>query len=676
MMIFDYSRFLKEKKREVKKFSKKYNIKEDYNFGIMCERVISNDITLNQFDNYLTNNLYLNISEKHLNENFDSEGNLILLNETLSKYNGLNSINESIVMNFFKKIIAKIKNFLSKTLSKISDNKEKIMEMLAIFFDKIFSGLKMFGRFLTKNKKGIKTTLTKISVSLGITATVSYLLSFFGAGWAVAMGGKMGASVVGKVAGKKVVGEKNPQTQTQSQKVEESVKNTLMKLGKGIATFFKILRKFKIAILIFFGVVFILELIFEPIFAPILEIANMTNFTDVFSESFSVAATIPEVSVPENIEIKTNINIPGIKIEGEEIDADVGVEMKKTVTSAFNLSKSNMKENPQESAKGMAGLVNNLGKQTGEGDDITNIPTQNAGPLTDEEIEKNIDRELTDKEKVSLENIRKRLEHEKGKSSITKLDSRDTNINTDDDFDPDDYDATPDEDLITFVNNMSVEDFKDAINTNDNILRTGERITLGMQNSTQSALNDLKFYDYAKTVGSEDVNYRDWVNTPKEELIKSGIFTEIGDKTWTIQGRQVAFKGSELYNSLNEDGDGEPFIEVGAACDIYTKTMSHLSHEQSGLNNAKNFNCFSTFSTDTILEGPNKGAETLRFYLSITNGNDTFHKTYRSWDGVFYEETKEGMLVVHKDELAKMAIKLYKDKDIYHKIMNYGEKQS
>jgi DNA-directed RNA polymerase subunit N (RpoN/RPB10) len=443
--MLDYHGYIKQQKRDVKKVSKKYNIKEDYIFGDYCENYISGNITILEFNNYLTDDLYLNITEKELNENFDSQGNLMILNESLlTRYPDLSEGLLDLPMEFFKRIVAKIKNFLSKTLSKISENKEKVMEVLASFFGVIFKGLKTFGNFLVKNKKGIKSTLTKISVSLGITATVSYLLSFFGAGWAVAMGAKMGASVVGKKVGKAVVGEKPTQTQniqTQTQKLEESIKSTLMKIGAGIIAFFKILRKFKIAVLIFFGVIFILELIFEPLFAPILQIASMSNFTDIFSDTFSVSVdTLPEVEVPENIEIDGNIAGLGslnMDINDVELDADANLDgsMANSMKDTWNLSKGNITENPTESSKSMVLLYNQVKTQVGsEGADIKG-GIENSPDVTTAMVAKITGKEeLSEEELKSIVNTKakiadfndKQAEHIANQKSITPMDSKDT----------------------------------------------------------------------------------------------------------------------------------------------------------------------------------------------------------------------------------------------------------
>jgi hypothetical protein len=109
---------------------------------------------------------------------------------------------------------------------------------------------------------------------------------------------------------------------------KESKKSIWSKIGGAISTFFKIFRKLKWAIVIFFGVVFILNLIFFPIFDPILQIAQVSSFSMILSDDFEETAntisSIPKVNL-EDVEINTDIsdNLPSDSEVSENIQGAV-----------------------------------------------------------------------------------------------------------------------------------------------------------------------------------------------------------------------------------------------------------------------------------------------------------------------------------------------------------------
>jgi hypothetical protein len=658
--MLDYHGYIKQQKRDVKKVSKKYNIKEDYIFGDYCENYISGNITILEFNNYLTDDLYLNITEKELNENFDSQGNLMILNESLlTRYPDLSEGLLDLPMEFFKRIVAKIKNFLSKTLSKISENKEKVMEVLASFFGVIFKGLKTFGNFLVKNKKGIKSTLTKISVSLGITATVSYLLSFFGAGWAVAMGAKMGASVVGKKVGKAVVGEKPTQTQniqTQTQKLEESIKSTLMKIGAGIIAFFKILRKFKIAVLIFFGVIFILELIFEPLFAPILQIASMSNFTDIFSDTFSVSVdTLPEVEVPENIEIDGNIAGLGslnMDINDVELDADANLDgsMANSMKDTWNLSKGNITENPTESSKSMVLLYNQVKTQVGsEGADIKG-GIENSPDVTTAMVAKITGKEeLSEEELKSIVNTKakiadfndKQAEHIANQKSITPMDSKDT-------------------DSVIGGTTMTMKNLGPE---NDNLMR----LEIVEYNSLFSP-KELEMNNYIRGLNPDDDDVKSVqeimksIPDIKQKLLDKGMLTELDGTMWAPSGDQLTF---------NEDGSLNQTL-------MYSGIYSEVAYFNQSITTNGEENIFSGYANiviDEISEGPQKGEEFATFTIEVV-GTDklSYLRSYIFSNGKWVDDSKE-LFSVNQEEIGKLAKNLFSD-DAYKKVISLGTEES
>jgi len=196
--INNYRSFRREQEREFNKLTKGYVVREDKEFESMCDSYLSNEIKISDFDNYLNRSLFLDINES-LN-NFDEYGNLIneeleWLNKAIEYVKDKSKAAFNVAISFFESILAKVKSFI-KSLTKFITDKDKMMELLSSFVDKLMSGLKYFGDFLKKNKKGLYTLLVKVCVSLGITATVSYLLSFFGPGWVVAMSAKTGASAV------------------------------------------------------------------------------------------------------------------------------------------------------------------------------------------------------------------------------------------------------------------------------------------------------------------------------------------------------------------------------------------------------------------------------------------------------------------------------------------------
>jgi hypothetical protein len=147
--------------------------------------------------------------------------------------------------------------------------------------------------------------------------------------------------------------------------IDNNKKSIWSKIGGSISKFFKIFRKLKWAIVIFFGVVFILNLIFFPIFEPILQIAQVSSFGTILSDAFEQTAnsisSIPntttdgvklnlnvENKLSDNTEVGKNIqgtidevkgNIKGNeKLAAEEADDIVKKAFNETRTGSINLS--------------------------------------------------------------------------------------------------------------------------------------------------------------------------------------------------------------------------------------------------------------------------------------------------------------------------------------------------
>ena len=384
-------------RQQIKSIKKEgYTTQSDTLFEKQCSAFLSDIISINEFESYLDKDLGLDL----VNENF------------------LDFAKE-VAVKFFQRVFNKIKIFFSTIFSKMKEGKEKVMELLCTIVDKIMSGLKKFGKWIKEHKKGLYTLLVKLVVSLGITSVVSYILSMFGAGWVTAMGVKMGTSIVKKKVStsvaNSVVKEKKLNYLKNYQKLFESTKDTLLKIGDGLKKFFSILRKFKIAVLIFFGVVFILNLIFDPVFDSILEIANMSHLSDVFSNGFSVPepSKIPKIDVEEikSEPINTNINI---KIDlgntGKEHISDVdetSVELTKSLKTSLNDVSKNISENPEMARKNVANIVNQLHEEVKNSEPATieDITTEKANDLDDETIKKDLLDMGTEKHVDDIENI-------------------------------------------------------------------------------------------------------------------------------------------------------------------------------------------------------------------------------------------------------------------------------
>jgi hypothetical protein len=407
MVINSYRNFRREREREFDKIIEGFTPKEDKEFESMCNRYLSNEIQISDFDNYLNRSLFLDINESI--NNFDEYGNLIneeleWLNKAIGYVKDKSNAAFNVAISFFESIISKVKKFI-KSLTKFVTDKDKMMELLSSFVDKVMSGLKYFGDFLKKNKKGLYSLLVKVCVSLGITATVSYLLSFFGPGWVVAMSAKTGASAVSqklKVGDKiasKVVRNESSKIKNYSEFINEAeeskVKKVASLLGKGIINFFKILKKFKIAVLIFLGAIWIIGHIFSPFgnfLDPIFEATQMTSLSDVFKTDFvTSASSIPSVKVNSEV---AEINIKGVKMPTLNSEDDLGVnEIQTSSTEQLDTQVSGIKgeilENPKEFCEAQSKLINELKSQIvgEESKGIVGVDTDNANELTQDQVE-------------------------------------------------------------------------------------------------------------------------------------------------------------------------------------------------------------------------------------------------------------------------------------------------
>lgn len=172
-----YRTFIREAKRDVNKLTVSNSY--DKHFEDKVNLYLSDNITQDEFNNYLDNELYLNINESFL-------------------------ITESLASKFADSVKSKVKSIFNNLYSKIKETKG--FEMIISFFSKVSSGFSKFSSFLKKIKAG--KLLRKLLITLGITSLASYILTQFGAGWVALMGGRMAANLVGKKVSDKVVKER------------------------------------------------------------------------------------------------------------------------------------------------------------------------------------------------------------------------------------------------------------------------------------------------------------------------------------------------------------------------------------------------------------------------------------------------------------------------------------
>jgi hypothetical protein len=154
--------------------------------------------------------------------------------------------------------------------------------------------------------------------------------------------------------------------------IDNNKKSIWSKIGGSISKFFKIFRKLKWAIVIFFGVVFILNLIFFPIFEPILQIAQVSSFGTILSDAFEQTAN--SIS-----------SIPNTTTDGVKLNLDVNnklsdnTEVGKNIQGTIDEVKGNIKGNEELAAKEVNDLVNNMKSnvlydaQTGEWSDFLQL---------------------------------------------------------------------------------------------------------------------------------------------------------------------------------------------------------------------------------------------------------------------------------------------------------------
>lgn len=176
MNIKNYRTFIRERKREVNKLTS--GLSTDSTFESKVNLLLEGQISNLEFQTYLENDLYLTINENYM-------------------------INESLASKFADKVKSKIKSLFNNLYQKIKETTG--FQMIISFFEKVVSGISRFWKFLKKVKAG--KLLKKLAITLGITSLASYILAQFGAGWVALMGGRMGASMIGKKVGDKVVKE-------------------------------------------------------------------------------------------------------------------------------------------------------------------------------------------------------------------------------------------------------------------------------------------------------------------------------------------------------------------------------------------------------------------------------------------------------------------------------------
>lgn len=558
--------YVRQQIKSIKKVG--YTPKSDTLFEKQCSAFLSDRISIDEFESYLDKDLGLDL----VNENF------------------LDFAKE-VAVKFFQRVFNKIKIFFSTIFSKMKEGKEKVMELLCTIVDKIMSGLKKFGKWIKEHKKGLYTLLVKLVVSLGITSVVSYILSMFGAGWVTAMGVKMGTSIVKKKVStsvaNSVVKEKKLNYLKNYQKLFESTKDTLLKIGDALKKFFSILRKFKIAVLIFFGVVFILNLIFDPVFDSILEIANMSHLSDVFSNGFSVPepSKIPKIDVEEikSEPINTNINI---KIDlgntGKEHLSSVdetSVELTKSLKTSLNDVSKNISENPEMARKNVANIVNQLHEEVKNSEPATieDITTEKANDLDDETIKKDLLDMGTEKQVDDIENIIN-LDKPEIKQSILNLFKNNTALldkDSQDFFKNDGYTSIDGTTNVVTSNGLKVElenaafDMKDGNITNIKTLilnvtkEDGTKITI----NTSSLMGNTNIYtDSLKPIdGYKEMTYKEY------EGKGYGIRADVKDLS------EKAYK--KIWVKEYEQKDAEDIFKKLGIKDPNSKTFKNLFYD-------------------------------------------------------------------------------------------------
>jgi CRISPR/Cas system-associated endonuclease/helicase Cas3 len=129
MSINSYRNFRREREREFDKIIEGFTPKEDKEFESMCNRYLSNEIQISDFDNYLNRSLFLDINESI--NNFDEYGNLIneeleWLNKAIGYVKDKSNAAFNVAISFFESIISKVKKFI-KSLTKFVTDKDKMM---------------------------------------------------------------------------------------------------------------------------------------------------------------------------------------------------------------------------------------------------------------------------------------------------------------------------------------------------------------------------------------------------------------------------------------------------------------------------------------------------------------------------------------------------------------------
>jgi hypothetical protein len=284
-----------------------------------------------------------NLNYLMLFEQFNRD-NYKLLNLFLNKINvSTNKLNSDLILNFYQSVLD------SKQGSKFNQWKDALVEILKLLRNAANS----------KNETRIKEALIKLKNHLSIddkgnTKIISdnNLSSYLGKSDGRKFGNLHGEilSILSSYSliETKAKSEQKPKENTKSQEDKNKEENTKSqedknkeentksksdkedyrsqnktgdkktsiwsKIGSGISKFFKILRKLKWAVVIFFGVVFILNLIFFPIFEPILQIAQVSSFgvvlSDGFEETANAISSIPKVDtsgVKLNLDITDNL---------------------------------------------------------------------------------------------------------------------------------------------------------------------------------------------------------------------------------------------------------------------------------------------------------------------------------------------------------------------------------
>ena len=437
MKILDYRSFKRQMFKDIDKVANK-KVSNDITFENKCEDYIDDKISLKEFDSYLDSSLGLLLTESQL-QNFDEKGNIANLEILNEGWFGdfLDDVADKVMstfnisVNFFEKVASKIKSFISSLSSKIVSAGEKVCDLVMSIFNKVMSGLKMFKKFLSKHTKKFISAIYKLIIGFGITFSVSSIVSYFGTGWAVISASKVVASeadkkfdISGKIS-KAITGAtasevsdftkfKEEEEKKSGVKPEEEVKEEkpgfFAKIGAKLLKVYEFFSRFRIAAIIFLGVIWIIGNIFYPlhqILDPIYKVAKMGNFFDIFKKDFVVnLSSAPDIKVDNvpDLEVKS-YSIPNIEDESGLGINDVNDESSSQINSLAQKCGDATEKNPKGFMKEMSSILNEIKEKSVGESGISKIDVDIAEDLSEEGLEKTADAEIDVLAKTDVEGV-------------------------------------------------------------------------------------------------------------------------------------------------------------------------------------------------------------------------------------------------------------------------------